>query len=177
MTTTTTTGTAGTSVTASVQEILDAGRHTPLTGTVLKDWAAKGTPKQRAYLLGLLHAEHASRQASRRHRLLKAAHLPALKTFEGYDWTTIRFPDDYGRQQLTDLDFLERAQDLILFGDVGTGKTHLATALAVAACQAGIPARYFTTSSLVAQLRRAKDAGRLEKELTVLAKNQLIVID
>lgn len=109
------------SVTASVQEIIDAGRHTPLTGTVLKDWAAKGTPKQREYLLGLLHAEHASRQASRRHRLLKAARLPALKTFDGYDWTAIRFPDDYGRQQLTALDFLDRAEDLILFGDSGTG--------------------------------------------------------
>ncbi len=169
--------TASTPVTASVQEILDAGQHTPLTRTVLKDWAAKGTPKQRAYLLGLLHAEHASRQASRRHRLLKSAHLPALKTFEGYDWTAIRFPDDYGRAQLSALDFLDRAEDLILFGDVGTGKTHLATALAVAACQQGIPARYFTTSSLVAQLRRAKDAGRLDKELTALAKNQLIVID
>jgi hypothetical protein len=60
---------------------------------------------------------------------------------------------------------------------VGTGKTHLATALAAAACQRGIPARYFTTSSLVAQLRRAKDAGRLDKELTALAKNQLTVID
>ncbi|MGH3632363.1 MAG: IS21-like element helper ATPase IstB, partial [Sciscionella sp.] len=75
------------------------------------------------------------------------------------------------------LDFLDHAQDLILFGDVGTGKTHLATALAVTCCQRGIPARYFTTSSLVAQLRRAKDTGHLDKELTVLAKNQLLVID
>ncbi len=166
-----------TTTTTTVDEVVAAGRAASLTSAVLDDWARKGTPKQREYLLGLLHAEHASRQASRRHRLLKAARLPALKTFDGYDWTTIRFPDDYGRAQLTALDFLDRAEDLILFGDVGTGKTHLATALAAAACQQGISARYFTTSSLVAHLRRAKDAGRLDKELTLLAKNQLLVID
>lgn len=163
--------------TATVQEIIDAGRHTPLTGTVLADWAAKGTPKQRAYLLGLLHAEYVSRQASRRARLIKTAKLPARKSLDGYDWSAIRFPDDYGREALISLDFLDAAQDLILFGDVGTGKTHLAIALTIATCQQGIPARYFTTSSLVAQLRHAKETGRLDKELTALSKNQLLVID
>lgn len=169
--------TAATTAAASVEDVVAAGRGTPLTSAVLEQWARHGTPKQREYLLGLLRAEHASRQQSRRTRLLKAAHLPALKTFEGYDWTAIGFPDDYGRAQLIDLDFLDRAEDLILFGDVGTGKTHLATALAAGACHRGIPARYFTTSSLVAHLRRAKDTGRLDKELTILAKNQLLVID
>ena len=48
--------------------------------------------------------------------------------------------------------------------------------LAVTACQQGIPARYFTTSSLVAGLRRAKDAGRLDNQLAALAKNRLLVI-
>lgn len=165
------------STTVTVQDVVDAGRQASLTGTVLQAWAAKGTPKQREYLLGLLHAEHASRQHSRRQRLLKAARLPALKSLDGYDWGAIRFPPDYSRDALAALDFLDRAEDLVLFGDVGTGKTHLASALAAAACQRGIPARYFTTSSLVAQLRRAKDTARLEKELAALAKNQLLVID
>lgn len=161
----------------TVADIVDAGRQAALTGTVLNEWARKGTPRQREYLLGLLHAEHASRQHSRRQRLLKAAHLPALKSLDGYDWSALRFPTDYGREQLTNLDFLNRAEDLILFGDVGTGKTHLAIALTAAACQAGIPARYFTTSSLVATLRHAKDTARLDKELATLARNQLLVID
>lgn len=163
--------------TASVQEVIDAGRRASLTSAVLEHWATKGTPKQREYLLGLLQAEHESRQESRRQRLLKAAKLPARKTLDGYDWSAISFPADYGRTQLTSLDFLGRAEDLILFGDVGTGKTHLATALAATACQAGIPARYFTTSSLVMQLRHAKDTGRLDHQLAALARNQLLVID
>lgn len=109
--------------------------------------------------------------------MLRAAKLPAVKTLDGYDFSAITFPSDYGREQLVDLDFLDHAQDLILFGDVGPGKTHLATALAVAACQRGIAAKFFTTAGLVMQLRRAKDEGRLDKELASIAKNQLLVVD
>jgi DNA replication protein DnaC len=163
--------------TISIDDIVDAGRRVYLTRAVLEQWARNATPKQREHLHGMLQAEHASRQHSRRARLVKAARLPALKTLDGYDWDAVRFPDDYTREQLTSLEFIDYAQDLMLFGDVGTGKTHLATALAAAACQRGIPARYFTTSSLVMALRRAKDAGRLDRELAALAKNQLLVID
>lgn len=140
---------------------------------MLAAWAEHGTPKQREYLHGLLTAE----AQSRRHRLLRAAKLPALKSFEGYDWSQISFPTDYGRQQLASLEFIGHAQDLVLFGDVGTGKTHLAIALAAATCQQGIPARYFTTASLVTHLRRAEEQNRLDKELAFLARNQLLIID
>jgi hypothetical protein len=60
---------------------------------------------------------------------------------------------------------------------VGTGKTHLAIALAATACQQDIPAKYFTTASLVMHLRRAKDNDRLDKELALIGRNKLLVID
>ena len=161
----------------TVQDIIEAGKHASLTGSVLTEWAEKGTPKQREYLHGVLVAEHESRQESRRQRLLKAARLPAMKTLTGFDYASVRFPEDYGRESLESLDFINRAQDLVLYGDVGTGKTHMATALVAAACRQGIPARFFTTSALVMMLRRAKDEDRLDKELASLAKNQLIAID
>lgn len=163
--------------TIEIEDLVDAGRAASLTSSVMDEFARKGTPKQREFLYELLMAEQASRTQSRRARLLRAAKLPAVKTLDGYDFTAITFPADYGREQLTDLDFLEHAQDLILFGDVGTGKTHLATALAVAACRRGIPAKFFTTAGLVMQLRRAKTEGRLDKELASIAKNQLLVFD
>lgn len=161
----------------TVQDIIEAGKHAALTGSVLTEWAEKGTPKQREYLHGVLVAEHDSRQESRRQRLLKSARLPALKTLTGFDYTSVRFPEDYGRESLESLDFITHAQDLVLYGDVGTGKTHMATALVAAACRQGIPARFFTTSALVMMLRRAKDEDRLDKELASLAKNQLLAID
>lgn len=146
-------------------------------------WAEKGAPKQREYLHGVLLAEHESRQESRRQRLLKSARLPALKTLSGFDYTSVRFPEDYGRESLESLEFITLAQDLVLYGDVGPGKTHLATALVAAACRLGIPARFFTTSALVMMLRRDEDEDedededRLDKELASLAKNQLLAID
>lgn len=163
--------------TITVQDLLEAGKHASLTGSVVNEWAEKGTPKQREYLHGVLVAEHESRQESRRQRLLKSARLPALKSLTGFDYSSVRFPDEYGREALESLEFINRAQDLVLYGDVGTGKTHMATALVAAACRRGIQARFFTTSALVMMLRRAKDEDRLDKELASLAKNQLLAID
>lgn len=157
-------------------DIITAGRAISLTTTVVADWATRGTLKQREYLHGFLTAEHASRRHARHARLLRAARLPALKSLDGCDWSAIRFPDGYGREQLTDLAFLDHAGELVFYGDVGTGKTHLACALVAAACQRG-PARFHTTASLVAQLRRAKDADRLDKELAAIARYPLLAID
>ena len=165
------------STTITTEDVIAVGKGSSLTAGVLADWAAKGTPKQREYLHGLLQAEHASRRAARHARLLKAARLPTVKTLEGYDWTNLAFPADYGREQLTSLEFLQCGGDLVFYGDVGTGKTHLAAALVAQACREGIPARFFTTAALVAQLRRAQEAERLDKELAALAKNQLLVLD
>ncbi|OZG64010.1 AAA family ATPase, partial [Bifidobacterium eulemuris] len=73
--------------------------------------------------------------------------------------------------------FVGRTEDLVLYGNVGTGKTHLAIALGRAACRAGIPVRFFTASSLVMRLRRAKQDNRLDKELAAIAKARLLIID
>lgn len=161
----------------SVADVVALGRACYLTGSILQEWARRATPKQREFLHAMLTAEHDSRQDSRRSRLLKAAHLPAVKSLQGYDWTAVRFPADYDQARLTALEFIDHAHDLVLFGDVGTGKTHLACALVAACCRNGTPARYYTASALVMALRRAKDAGRLDKELSNLARNQLIAID
>src|SRR5699024_11475569 len=106
---------------ATVDDIIAAGRGAALTTAVLPDWAAKVTPKQRDYLHGFLQAENASRTASRRARLLKAAHLPVVKSLADYDWTNITLPADYSRDQLAGLEFINTAEDLVCYGDVGTG--------------------------------------------------------
>ncbi|GAA3326887.1 hypothetical protein [Paeniglutamicibacter sulfureus] len=58
---------------------------------MLTEWAEKGTPKQRDYLHGVFVAEH----ESRRQELLKAALLPAMKVLTGFDYSNVRFPEDY----------------------------------------------------------------------------------
>lgn len=70
-----------------------------------------------------------------------------------------------------------RAEDLVLYGDVGCGKTHLTIAIGMLACQRMIPVRFFTASSLVMRLRKAKDGNRLDAELKSIGRAGLAVID
>ena len=112
-----------------IATIMTLARRLPLTRQVLADQLADATPSQMEFMESWMNAEIESRERSKRSRLLKAAGFPADKELGGYDWTPIRFPVDYGRGQITTLDFIAGHDDLVLFGPPGTGKTHLAIAL------------------------------------------------
>lgn len=68
--------------------------------------------------------------------------------------------------QTVDFYLTECNEDLVLMGDVGTGKTHMAEALCTLCCQQARPARFFAASSLVMHIRRARDDGRLDRGLS-----------
>lgn len=157
--------------------VVEGGRSCSLTTAVLEEWSRLGTPKQVEYLAGYLEAERSSREASKRATLLRRCALPAPKTFDGYDWSAVSWPEGMGRESLLALDFVERREDLVLMGDVGTGKTHMASALCALACERRLEARFFTASSLVMRLRRARDDGRLDREAALIGKARLLVID
>lgn len=159
------------------RRVVDAGRRCSLTTSVLEEWARRGTPRQVEYLAGHLEAERDSRDASRRAQLLRRCGLPAPKTFDGYGWSAVSWPDGLGREDLLSLSFLERREDLVLMGDVGTGKTHMASALCQLACDRRLEPRFFTASSLVMRLRRARDEGRLDREASQIGRAALLVID
>ena len=144
---------------------------------MLEEWSRLGTPKQVEYLAGYLEAERDSRDASKRASLLRRCGLPAPKTFDGYDWSAASWPEGLGREDLLSLSFLDRREDLVLMGDVGTGKTHMASALCQLACDRRLEARFFTASSLVMRLRRAREEGRLDREMSQLSRARLLVID
>ena len=157
--------------------VLTAGRRCCLTSSVLEEWSGLGTPRQVEYLAGFLEAEAASRDASKRAALLRRCALPAPKSFDGYDWSCARWPEGFGREDLLSLSFLDAGEDLVLMGDVGTGKTHMASALCALACERREEARFFTASSLVMRLRHARDEGRLDRELQQLGRARLLVLD
>lgn len=148
------------------RRVVEAGRSCSLTTAVLEEWSRLDTPKQVEYLAGYLEAERSSREASKRATLLRRCAPPAPKTFDGYDWSAVSWPEGMGRESL-----------LALMGDVGTGKTHMASALCALACERRLEARFFTASSLVMRLRRARDDGRLDREAALIGKARLLVID
>ena len=75
------------------------------------------------FLLSVLEAELRGREASRIHRLLKKVRFPAAKSLEGYDFRNITFQPHCCREQLVDLVFMERKENVLMLGKVGTGNS------------------------------------------------------
>ena len=121
-----------------------------------------------ALLLRLLDGEQADRQARSLRYQLKAARFPIHRDLTGFDWSET--PLDAARiQELAKGHYLETAHNLILVGGTGTGKTHLAIALGVAAIHHGKRIRFYNAVDLVNLLEREKaqgKAGTLAKQLT-----------
>ena len=164
------------STTEKSERILMMSRSLPLTRGVLADTLAEATPNQLDLIERWFTAELDSREQSRRVRLLKQDGFPADKTLDGYDWTNLNMPADWGREQLESLEFINRYEDLVLYGSVGTGKSHLAIAIGRLACNKGIPVRFFTATGLLMRLRRAQQDNRLDRELTTIGKARLLII-
>ncbi|PHV10145.1 ATPase [Chitinimonas sp. BJB300] len=119
----------------------------------------------------MIEAELADRQARSLRYQLKAARFPIHRDLTGIDWSETSLPPAQ-IEQLASAAFMESAHNLILVGGTGTGKSHLATALGVAAIHQGKRVRFYNAVDLVNQLEREKQQGRAGS----LAK-QLIQID
>lgn len=156
---------------------VEAGGARSLTTAVLGERSGLGTPRRVGCLAGHPEAERASREASRRAALPGRCALPAPKTLGGHDWPAVSRPEGMGRESPTSPEFPERREDLVPMGGVGRGKAHMAPALRSPACEAGPEARFFTASSLVMRLRRARDEGRLDRESEAVGRARLLVID
>ena len=148
-----------------------------ISQATIDDLLAWATPRQLQAVDRLLHTELDNRETSKRARLLRRARFPVPKTLDGYDFTNVKLPDGYARDELLSLDFVGRAQDLVFYGKTGRGKTHLATALGMSAIDRGMNVRFLPTAELVLQLGRAKREGTLETMLRDIAKADLIILD
>ena len=83
----------------------------------------------------ILSAELDGRRRAKLGKLVQQAGFPHIKTFEGYVYDHITFPNGSSPEKIQGLEWLERKENLLLMGAVGTGKTHMATALGVEACR------------------------------------------
>jgi DNA replication protein DnaC len=129
------------------------------------------------FLAQLLRLELEHRELSRKNRSLKSAGFDVMKTFDGYEWDDIHIPDAIGIDDLKSAAFIDRRENLILYGPVGTGKSHMATAIGVAACILGKKVKFYRTAALVNQLSDAKAKGELKRFMKILEKNDLLICD
>lgn len=136
-----------------------------------------GTPKQIEYLAVALRQEITRREENKRDRLVKRAHFPTYKTFEGYEYRCVKLPPALSREELEDVCFIEEKNNLVLYGPVGIGKTHMAIAAGVSACMKGYKVRFYTVTELVLKLAEARKNGTLERLRSELNSLDLLILD
>jgi DNA replication protein DnaC len=126
----------------------------------------------------LLQAEFDAREERKRQTLTKLASLPNIKTLEQYDFGFASGAPRAQIQELASLAFIERAENVVLLGPSGVGKTHIASALAYRATQAGIKTRFITAADLMMQLATARQQNRLKEFFNrAVVGPRLLVID
>lgn len=130
------------------------------------------------FLDELLQAEMDARMIRTQGTLLKLAGLPGIKHFEEFDFRFATGAPRKQLQELTSLSFIERAENVVLLGPSGVGKSHLAISLAYKAILRGIKVRFITAADLMLQLATAKKQDRLEAYLKrSILSPKLLVID
>jgi DNA replication protein DnaC len=129
------------------------------------------------FLLELFTTEIEERDRKRRNAYQKAAKFDVIKTFEKYTFEDIRFPTALTPDDIISTTFIPRRENLILFGTVGAGKTHLAIAIGMAACDAGFKTRFWRTPVLVNALTEAKKEGYLSRFMKQFDNLDLLICD
>jgi len=129
------------------------------------------------FLIACLQREVAAREAHGGEGRIRAARFPARKALEEFDYDHARGLKRDTIAHLGTLDFVAGKENVIFLGPPGTGKTHLATGLAIRACQAGHRVLFATAADWVARLLEAHHGGTLQTELIRLGRYPLLVID
>lgn len=151
--------------------------------TFLREYAkvAAECAKDRAdhpkFLLRLAELELLDRERRLVERRIRAAHFPAVKSLDTFDFTAIPSLNKMLVLDLARCDYINAHDNIIALGNSGTGKTHVALALGLAACQRGLSVGFMTAAGLVHQLMEARDERRLLRLQAQLASLKLLIID
>ena len=129
------------------------------------------------YLLRLSELELIDRHQRMVQRRIKAARFPATKSLDTFDFLAIPSVNKALIMQLARCEYIERRENVIAVGNNGTGKTHIALGLGLAACQKGLSVSFTTAAALVHELMEARDERRLLNLQRQLARLKLLIID
>ncbi len=143
---------------------------------VAQQCAAEGVDYPR-YLLRLSEQELLDRERRATERRIKQARFRVVKSLDSFDFLAIPSLNKALVLELARSEFIDRKENVLALGNSGTGKTHIALALGLAACQKGYRVRFTTAAALVHELMEAKDEKRLLRFQKLLASYELLIID
>lgn len=129
------------------------------------------------YLNFLLMAELEERDSRLIQRRIREAHLPRIKSLDDFDFSQSPQISAVQMRELAEGGYLKRSEPVVLIGEAGTGKTHLASGLCLAACQQKKRARFITAAALVNELVEASHHHQLGRALARWARYDLVVLD
>jgi DNA replication protein DnaC len=139
--------------------------------------AARKEPTYLDFLDSLLTEEVAAKQSKRIAMGIQIAHFPAVKRLEDFDFKAQPSVDSRLVKELATGRYVAQAENVLLFGPPGVGKTHLAIALGRAAVETGHSVLFVSATTLIATLAKAESEGQLRDKLNFFAKPKLLVID
>ncbi len=143
---------------------------------VAKQCAAEGVDHSR-YLLRLAELELIDRERRMVERRIKQACFPAIKSLDSYEFKALPSLNKMLVMELARCDYIDAHENIIAVGNSGTGKSHIALGLGLAACQKGLAVGFITASALVHELMEAADEKQLIRFQKKLAKYKLLIID
>ncbi len=129
------------------------------------------------YLSRLAELELIERERRMIERRIKAAKFPAIKSLDSFDFKAMPSLNKPLVSELARCEYIDRFENVIALGPSGTGKTHVALGLGLAACQKGLKVRFITASALVHELIEAADERHLLRLQKQLAGQHLLIID
>jgi DNA replication protein DnaC len=129
------------------------------------------------YLLRLAEREILDREKRATERRIKEANFPVIKTIDTYEFSAQPSINEALVRELLRGEYLDKRENVLLIGNPGTGKTHLASALAFSACAQGRKVRFHTATDLVTQLVERREERRLQRLQKLLQRLDLLVID
>ena len=129
------------------------------------------------FLLRLAELELLDREGRMVERRIRQARFPAVKGLDGFDFAAIPSLNKMLVLELARGEYVERRENVIALGNSGTGKTHVALGLGLAACQKGMSVGFTTAAALVHELLEARDEKRLLRLQKQLAAHRLLIID
>ena len=161
----------------SLQSIEQTMRTLKLSG-LAKEWRNVEYHDDEQYMRELLDIEVREREANRMARMIKQAGFRVIKTLDNFVWKSgIEIPPTITRDEIEAASFVKEKENLVLMGAVGTGKTHLATAVALSLCQQGRRVRFYTATGLANILQEKHQRGTLTGFMTSLRNVELLVLD